>query len=533
MRQKSWIHGTESDLERTDVAFLDNPEKGQESAAAALDIQNEPFQATIRYRGNDADSREALNRLVQVLEREQSRRQKQHWKHRGIETDPDDVVVIIERDISSAEARAAHAVGKWLPIMLCMLVTIGGLYTALDLFAGERERGTLETLLVSRLNRSTILAARFVLVLGFCLGTAWLALGSLWLGISQGWIQFSADAQANTAIPMDLLATTALLCIPLSALLGALLIATATLAPDLKTGQALSLPVMLGVAALAGVTALGNVELSVLTAMVPISGLALGIRDSIAGQLNEGQLLTVLGATTVHAVLALAVAQRLVQRESILFASNTSHRRKKGHFGIEAAVTYGIALVLFWFLGRMAMEQNLIGGMLFNQLAVIGGTALAILLWLGIPIKPALQLQRPHWFHLCLALIIGVSAPCLSWVVLELQSNWIPVNEMTTNMPSLDIGLSLIQILVLFAILPGICEELLFRGTIQGLLRQSTPAWARCIIVGALFGFFHLSLARILPTGILGVLLCFTAWRAQSLFVPIFIHIHTTVWCSY
>ena len=43
--------------------------------------------------------------------------------------------------------------------------------------------------------------------------------------------------------------------------------------------------------------------------------------------------------------------------------------------------------------------------------------------------------------------------------------------------------------------------------------------------MGALFGFFHLSLARILPTGILGVLLCFTAWRAQSLFVPIFIHI--------
>ena len=75
-------------------------------------------------------------------------------------------------------------------MMLCMLVTIGGLYTALDLFAGERERGTLETLLVSRLNRSTILAARFVLVLGFCLGTAWLALGSLWVGIAQGWIQF-------------------------------------------------------------------------------------------------------------------------------------------------------------------------------------------------------------------------------------------------------------------------------------------------------------------------------------------------------
>ena len=91
-------------------------------------------------------------------------------------------------------------------------------------------------------------------------------------------------------------------------------------------------------------------------------------------------------------------------------------------------------------------------------------------------------------------------------------------------MPSLDIGLSLIQILVLFAILPGICEALLFRGTIQGLLRQSTPAGARCIIVGALFGF-PLELGSNLTHWNSGVLLCFTAWRAQSLFVPIFIHI--------
>ena len=171
-----------------------------------------------------------------MLEREQSRRQKQHWKHRGIETDPDDVVVIIERDISSAEARAAHAVGKWLPIMLCMLVPLA---VSIRPSICSRESENEEPGNASRQSAESKyhLAARFVLVLGFCLGTAWLALGSLWLGISQGWIQFSADAQANTAIPMDLLATTALLCIPLSALLGALLIATATLAPDLKTGQ--------------------------------------------------------------------------------------------------------------------------------------------------------------------------------------------------------------------------------------------------------------------------------------------------------
>jgi sodium transport system permease protein len=512
-------------LERTATPFIDTPLDNQESADAELKPPGEHTPAVIRFRGTNTDSKEARDRLREHLEQHQKELQAAHWKERGLSIEPSELLDVQERDLSSSQARAGEAAGKWLPLMLFILICTGGFYTALDFFAGERERGTLETLLVSRLDRRTVLASRFVLVVGFCLMTAWLALGALWWGADQGWIQMSTTDQGAQGLPIAQLFETALLCIPLSGMLGAVLIATATLAPDLKTGQALSMPVTLAVTALAGVTALPDMELSPLLCAVPISGLALGIRDSLVGELSGSMLALVFTGTTVHAVAALAIALRLLQRESILFSNSTSHRRKKGQLGLEAVVCFGIALLLFWFLGQMAMKQDMVAGMLLNQILFIAGTALAVLAWLGLPLRKTLQIRAPAVQDAALAVLVGLTAPCLSWLVFDLQAFWIPVTQSTTGMAGMNVELTLLQILLLFAVLPGICEELLFRGAIQGLLRDSTKAWVRCVLVGAAFGFFHLSIARMLPTGLLGILMCVTALRTRSFFIPVLIHI--------
>ena len=515
----------EDRLVQSENPFIDQPQEHEESADAELKLAGSHTPAVIRYRGNDTDSREAHRRLQQVLLRQQDSLQNAQWQDLGIAIEPNELRVLEIEDLSTASARAGNAVGKWLPIMLFLLISMGGLYTALDLFAGERERGTLETLLVSRLNRGTILAARFLLVLGFCLVTAWLALGSLWFGVSKGWIKMLPESGAESLLTLTQLAETAVLCIPLAALLGSLLILTAALAPDLKTGQALSMPVLLVVSALAGVSALPDISLSPLLCVIPISGLALGIRESLTGNLSPMMLAGVFVATSIHAAIGLRIAHRFLQRESILFLSSTTQRRKKGRLGLEVCIGYSLALLLFWFLGQMAMRQDLVIGMLLNQLLFIAGTGLALLAWLGLPLRHTLQIRLPKLRHQWLAIVIGISAPCMSWLVMETQSIWVPVNEATTGMEGLDMDLGLGQTLILFALLPAVCEEILFRGTLQGLLRKSTRPWVRCVVIGLLFGFFHLSVARILPTGMLGIALGLTAWWSRSLIVPIMIHL--------
>ncbi len=80
------------------------------------------------------------------------------------------------------------------------------------------------------------------------------------------------------------------------------------------------------------------------------------------------------------------------------------------------------------------------------------------------------------------------------------------------------------MILFAMAVMPGICEELLFRGTIFGLLRRKFTSANCCILVGVLFGVFHLSGYRLLPTTVLGIILTFMVYRIGSIFPSMVFH---------
>jgi len=74
------------------------------------------------------------------------------------------------------------------------------------------------------------------------------------------------------------------------------------------------------------------------------------------------------------------------------------------------------------------------------------------------------------------------------------------------------------------SLLPGICEEALFRGMILSAFRQIKSTAATVIIVGALFGLFHLNIYRFLPTMILGMGLTYVMIKTGNLLYVIFFH---------
>ena len=80
--------------------------------------------------------------------------------------------------------------------------------------------------------------------------------------------------------------------------------------------------------------------------------------------------------------------------------------------------------------------------------------------------------------------------------------------------------------LLLFAVAisPGICEEVVFRGAILAGLRNRMNGPALCLVVGLLFGIMHISIYRILPTGIIGVMLSYVLLRTGSIYLPMIIH---------
>src|SRR5690606_9356944 len=107
--------------------------------------------------------------------------------------------------------------------------------------------------------------------------------------------------------------------------------------------------------------------------------------------------------------------------------------------------------------------------------------------------------------------LIGAPSAYVTGIGLaQLTSLILPVPERVLEAFSqyiLPPDLSLVQVVFILAILPGICEEIAFRGLLLHGLRNRMGPVTLCLTVGAIFGLFHVDLFRLIPTAYLGTIL--------------------------
>jgi sodium transport system permease protein len=131
--------------------------------------------------------------------------------------------------------------------------------------------------------------------------------------------------------------------------------------------------------------------------------------------------------------------------------------------------------------------------------------------------------------------VIAVVIIILPWIVINLQlgvyqDKVLPIPEefieMMESLISTDSNnpFWILALLFIIALSPAICEEILFRGVITSGLRRVLSGWATVLVVGILFGLFHMSVYRVLSTGLTGILLTYFVVRSGSIFLPMIAH---------
>ena len=75
--------------------------------------------------------------------------------------------------------------------------------------------------------------------------------------------------------------------------------------------------------------------------------------------------------------------------------------------------------------------------------------------------------------------------------------------------------------LIHVALVPSVCEEVLFRGYFQRAIEKTWGIWAAIIIGGLLFGIYHIRLTQIIPLAVIGMLLAWIVWKSGSLYPAI------------
>ncbi|MEY4190181.1 MAG: hypothetical protein RIR17_917, partial [Planctomycetota bacterium] len=352
-----------------------------------------------------------------------SRLRSARFLSRGLASNFHQVIEIVEPDTGKAGGSGFQktirkelqgAIKRILPLMLVMWALVGALYPAVDLCAGEKERGTMETLLISAATRSEIVLGKFLAIWAFSTVTALLNIFTL--GVTATHLSMTY-MNMSLFYPM-LMVWALLLLLPLGAFFSALSLAIGAYARSSREGQYYLMPLVMITLPLVLITIAPGTKLDLPTCFVPITGIAILLQElSDASNLDLRHLvylLAVLGATASYAFLALKWAVRQFNREEVLFREAEQFHWPSIFKSIlpahKTASGIGVALVAYFLVLLLGhLSKNLLAGFKVDP-SVAGIIPIGLLLcfWMKSPVS-LIIFKSPGWLGISVALVVGLA----------------------------------------------------------------------------------------------------------------------------
>ncbi|HEY5227876.1 MAG TPA: ABC transporter permease, partial [Opitutaceae bacterium] len=232
---------------------------------------------------------------------------------------------VARTNVAAPEKVGGNLLGGIVPYIIVMLCLVGSTYPAMDLTAGEKERGTMETLLCSPAARSDIVLGKFLMVLTGSLTAVFFSLLSLGgtvavIGAAAGQMggRGAGAAGLPTIDPLGLLGVLAMI-LPVAVLFSALAFSVSLFAKSQKEAQSYLTPLILVVIMPCAIAVLPGIDLNLALSLVPIANISLVCKEMLSGVWHWGYIAVIFGSTALYAGIALALAVRMFGREAVLF----------------------------------------------------------------------------------------------------------------------------------------------------------------------------------------------------------------------
>ncbi|MCL2623559.1 MAG: CPBP family glutamic-type intramembrane protease, partial [Planctomycetaceae bacterium] len=495
------------------------------------------------YTSSNQKSPIANSRLKASLQRWDELLGEFYLQRCGVEPDLASPLKIAVTDVSEkTEFRGASFWSKFLPVLLLLWALTGAFYPSIDLCAGEKERGTLETLLSSPAGRGEIVISKLLTIMTFSVLTSMLNIlcvgATAWLMVSQ---------LAGVGLPPRLSLLWLLLAlIPTAALFSALCIALASYAKSSKEGQYYLTPLMLVVLPLVMIPMAPGQELHLGMALIPVSGIVLTLSALIEG--NYATALTHLPIVLLVTLGCCVVAGRWAvdqfNSESVLFRESEKFHLQKWLKRLlttrvprptpQAALLCAmVILALKYFVSLLLqggnMQVSFVANMLVAQFVVILLPVLVLVAISSSSVRETLRLGLPRWWALPLAFVLALCWHPISVAISQLVLYAYPfsdeVKAMVAQLSDGMSGFSPWLLILLVAVLPGFCEEIAFRGYILTGLDTKGHRLRAIILTAIFFGVTHAILQQSLVAFASGIVLGWLAIQTRSIWPCVVFHI--------
>jgi len=538
--QKRIEEGSQPTEERVDTENA----SANRTGAVRMEMSREAdgtLNVLLDYASTDEGANSTRRAVEQVLELYREELLTESLKQAGLDERALYPVVYESRDSATMSESFGMDIGGSIGLMLMVTILLGAVYPSIDATAGEKERGTLETLLTFPVTNFQMIFSKFISVSLFACVTA--VLSVLSLGGSVLFLMFGlSDTVAEQFQGISFTAILPYIPLLLITLIATALLATAlcmcfcVFAKSFKEANNYITPVLL-VVMFASMTAMvPSIQLDYKTAMIPIVNVSLMVKQMISGQLQ----MSLVGITMVVnfgcSILIAWILAKLYDSEAILFSDGFRSFRifqkrsdiKKGTVPALGDVTISIVVVLLLtlYVGTVAaVRLGSLNGTAVNQLLIV--TVPVLVVWyMKSDVRTLFSLKKPQKGTLIGSVILYLGTYCLLLALSAILMNLMPQSTAdleTTFAPIVEAPLP--ALLAVTALMPAICEETLFRGLLFGSLRErlKCPFWA-IVISGFVFGAFHMSLVKLLPTALLGMLFAFLVYRTGSIYPAMALH---------
>lgn len=260
-------------------------------------------------------SKEEYDRLEKLLDRQHEHLVQERLAQNEL---PSDYIEPLKRNMTNV-SEVKEIIGKYaggiLPYIFMSFCFMGCMLPAIDLFAGEKERGTIETLLVTPVNRMHVLLGKMIVVTAFGLLSATVALvgliGSLYLTGDSG----DLTQAISGIITPQLVTTLYLLLIPIAIFFAGIMIPISVYSRSFKEAQSILTPLNIAVIIPAMVGFLPGLELNMTTAFIPIVNVVMATKAIIAGTAETLPLIITFGSLILLSAVAVFISFKQFGRE--------------------------------------------------------------------------------------------------------------------------------------------------------------------------------------------------------------------------
>lgn len=449
-------------------------------------------------------------------------------------------------DITNSAKKAGMLLGQVIPFILIIGVLFGSIYPAIDVMAGEKERGTLETLFSLPISNMELVIGKYMAVSASAILTSLLNIISM--SCTLGYFMKAESIynpsmmHINYSVLGGAVLITVVSVILFAQVVSALAMCVCSFAKTFKEAQNYITPLMLIIMVPAYISMIPNIYLSRITATIPVVNISLLIKSVISLRANMKMVSLVLIVNLIFVLISLVLLSKIFNSEDILFGEKRNFKLIQSRSSIKEGsmpgISDGFIVYVLAFISLIYVSP-----ILNMKLGIMGNTINQFIMAL-IPILVAVYIKADFkkLFSIKKIKIKDIIRAAVTWfvgslimsvfvmILLKLFPDQMKVSEQLNEIIKSSGGL--FTQIILFALVPAICEEILFRGFVLSAFRDKKTFGQKnekhivfaIVVSGILFGIMHLDFIRIIPTSILGMVMAYNVYKSKSIFTSVGIH---------